>query len=364
MPQRAAEQFSLQGQILDIRPYGHGLINDTYLITTAEKPGRAILQRINRRVFPNPVLIMENVRTLLDHVQRGPALTGDARRALRLPGIATARDGKDYYLDTEGGFWRVLSFIDNTCCIDRLAHLDQAQEVGFAIGRFHALSSGLDPGQLHDTLPGFHITPRYLTRFLEVAALVKRPSWTPELRFCFAFIEERQQRAGALEQAKRQGRLALRPIHGDPKLNNILFDEQSGLAVSLIDLDTVKPGLIHYDIGDCLRSCCNSAGECPKDGAAIEFDLDICRAILKGYFAEARSFLSGYDYTYLYEAMRLIPFELGLRFLTDYLDGNGYFKVDEPEQNLHRALVQFQLTACIERKESRIKHLVSELSKA
>jgi len=157
-----------------------------------------------------------------------------------------------------------------------------------------------------------------------------------------------------LEQAKQHGLLPLRVIHGDPKLNNFLFAKHSGRVVSLIDLDTVKPGLVHYDIGDCLRSCCHVEG-------SDTFDPAICAAILKGYLAEAGKFFSVYDYDYLYDAIRLIPFELGLRFYTDYLEGNRYFKVTEPLQNLHRATGQFRLCASILAQESVIKSLIGQL---
>ena len=131
--------------------------------------------------------------------------------------------------------------------------------------------------------------------------------------------------------------------------------------VGLIDLDTVHPGLIHYDIGDCLRSCGNRAGEAPVDIAAVRFDLDVGRAVLKRYLAETRGFLTAQDYRYLYDAIRLIPFELGLRFLTDHLEGDSYFKTDRPGRNLNRALAQFQLTASIERHEEEIKSLIEAL---
>jgi Ser/Thr protein kinase RdoA (MazF antagonist) len=357
---QVAEQFDLSGQILAVKPFGHGLINDTYLVTLGPGNSRVILQRLNLRVFPQPQQIMANLRTVLDHIRRRQRRDGHALRDLQLPEIYTGHDGKDSYRDPEGGFWRALSFIEDTRCSDRIVDSVQAEEVGFALGRFHALVNDLDPRRLYDILPGFHVTPRYLERFRAVAARNKMAD-SAERRFCFAFIEARRSQAGVLEEARRRKLLKVRSIHGDPKLNNILFGAKSARAVSLVDLDTVKPGLSHYDIGDCLRSCCNSAGECPGDTAAVDFDLDLCRAILKGYCEETRSFLNEQDYAYLYEAIRLIPFELGLRFLTDYLEGNQYFKVNSAEQNLHRALTQFQLTASIEAKEAQIRQLIVDL---
>lgn len=357
---RVAQAFALGGRIIDVSPYGHGIINDTYRVTIeSEMTRRVILQRINPQVFPLPALIMENLRTLLDHIRQRRAGVRHEIRDLRLPEIYTTHDQEDYLIEPEGDFWRVIGFIENACSVDTIADLRQAEEVGFALGSFHHLMHDLDPSRLHDTLPGFHITPRYLDRFTEVSTKRKPPSPSQELRFCFSFIETHRSLAGVLEDGKQQGLLRIRPIHGDPKLDNILFDKESGRAVSLIDLDTVQPGLVHYDIGDCLRSCCNTAGESPDDPTVVHFDLDICKAILTAYFFETRSFLNGHDFDYLYDAIRLIPFELGLRFLTDYLEGNQYFKVREPEQNLRRALTQFQLTVNIEQHESSIKELIS-----
>ena len=148
--------------------------------------------------------------------------------------------------------------------------------------------------------------------------------------------------------------LSLRVIHGDPKLNNFLFDKDSKKIASIIDLDTVKPGLVHYDIGDCLRSCCHN----PESN---NFDLAICAALLTSYLSEAGIFFSDYDYDYLYAAIRLIPFELGLRFYTDYLEGNRYFKVNRPEQNLQRAADQFHLCESIMAQESALKILIEQL---
>lgn len=353
-----ANAFQLGGQIHDIRPYGQGLINDTFLVTT-EAGHRAILQRINRHVFPHPEYIMENLRTLVNHIHRRQSSGKAAARELWLPEIFTARDGKDFVIDAQGGFWRALSFVEKTRTLETIIDTTQAKEVGFALGRFHALIHDLDPGRLHETLPGFHNAPNYLARFTEVSA--QKTQENAELRHCLSFVEAHRDLAHVLETAKHEKMLAIRPIHGDTKLNNFLFDVTTGRAVSIIDLDTVQPGLIHFDIGDCVRSCANPAGESPKDIASVRFDLDICRAILQHYLAETQSFLTQHDYHYVYDAIRLIPFELGLRFLTDHLEGNHYFKTNWPGQNLHRAQVQFRITANVEEAEGEIKALITSL---
>jgi len=175
---------------------------------------------------------------------------------------------------------------------------------------------------------------------------------------CLRFVGERGVCVHVLEDAKADGRLPLRPIHGDPKVNNIMIDTTTGQAISMVDLDTVKPGLVHYDIGDCLRSCCNPAGEETERWEAVRFEPDLCQAILRGYLSLTRDFLTKNDYEYLYSAIRLIAFELGVRFLTDYLEGNVYFKVRHREHNLARALVQFKLTQSIESQEGPIRAMI------
>ncbi|MHB8535013.1 MAG: phosphotransferase enzyme family protein [Sulfuricaulis sp.] len=356
-----AEAFNLGDRIQDIRPYGHGLINDTFVITTTT--GRhVILQRINHRVFPEPVRIMENLRTLGIHIRRRQDEANFGARDLRLPEIFSARDGKDYVTDAQGALWRALGFIENTHTLAAFTNPGQAEEAGYALGRFHALTHDLAPARLHETLPGFHNAPAYFARFLRACARPRRVSSDTALLHCLSFVEVRSGLTRALETARHAGRLRLRPIHGDPKLDNFLFDAKSERVVSLIDLDTVQPGLIQHDIGDCLRSCCNPAGESPADIASVRFDLDICRAILGRYLSETRDFLTPDDYHYIYVAIRLIPFELGMRFLTDHLENDLYFKTDWPGQNLFRARVQFALTAAIEREEERIRSLIAELS--
>jgi Ser/Thr protein kinase RdoA (MazF antagonist) len=226
---------------------------------------------------------------------------------------------------------------------------------------FHTLISDLPPARLVDTLPGFHVAPQYLQRYDAVLAQ-RPPTPSPEVNHCLRFINAHRRWAGVLETAKAAGKLPLRLMHGDPKVNNVLFDADTHQAISLIDLDTVKPGLIHYDIGDCLRSGCNPLGEDTQQWEAVAFDVDRCQAILQGYQSIARTFLIAADYAYLHPASRLLAFELGLRFFTDYLDGNRYFKTAYPEHNLVRALVQFQLAASVDAQETRLQAIIHDLT--
>jgi Ser/Thr protein kinase RdoA (MazF antagonist) len=236
----------------------------------------------------------------------------------------------------------------------------QAGEVGRALGTFQALVSDLPAERLADTLEGFHVTPLYLRHYDEV--LERRGArGSPEVDRCLRSVAERRDRVQVLEDARSQGRLLLRPIHGDPKVDNVLFDDATGRAVCLIDLDTVKPGLVHYDVGDCLRSGCNPLGEETERWQEVRFEADLCRALLGGYLPAAGTFLTEWDYEYLYDAVRLIAFELGLRFFTDHLEGDVYFRVGRPDHNLTRALVQFRLAESIEALEPAIRAIVRDL---
>jgi Ser/Thr protein kinase RdoA (MazF antagonist) len=346
-----AKRFALPTPIATVEPYGGGLINDTFLVTVAGSP--YILQRINESVFPEPERIMSNLAALEDHL---------ARRAdgkTRIPTLIAARDGRPFVRGEDGGVWRLMEFIPNTSGLARIDEPEQAREVGRILGRFHACTSDLNPDRLAVTLPGFHVTPAYLERFARVID-GRAASYPDEIRQGIAFVTARQDGAAVLEVPRRQGRIPMRVIHGDPKLDNILFDRATGRGVSLIDLDTVQPGLVHYDVGDCLRSCCNRGGESAGAHEPTRFDLDLCRAILGAYAAETRRVLGAAEIGLLFDAIRLIPFELGLRFLTDHLEGDRYFRVTEPGQNLRKARIQFALVEDIERKERKIRRIVAE----
>lgn len=366
----AAAQFVPQGRVLGVREYGRGNVHDTFLVTvgrdqpttSSDSPGEEhfILQRLNTRVFPRPELVMGNIRVFTEHARRRLELAPlSPGRRWEVPQVLLTPDGQDHWRSKDGSFWRALSFIAGAETFDTIQNQKHAREVGSALGRFHNLLSDLPPERLEDTLPGFHITPLYLRSYDEVLEKFGAPS-SLEVDYCLKFIQERRNWAHVLENAKEQGKLRLRPIHGDPKVNNFLLDTLSGQAVSLIDLDTVKPGLVHYDIGDLLRSGGNPLGEETEDWERVRFDPEIGRAILKGYLALARDFLTENDYAYLYDAIRVITFELGLRFFTDYLEGNVYFKARHRDHNLSRALVQFKLAESIAAQADALRAIIRE----
>jgi Ser/Thr protein kinase RdoA (MazF antagonist) len=367
-----ASKFISHGTILDVRPCGSGNVNDTFLVTVDQvqptQPQEAtaeshfILQHLNTEVFRQPELVMANLGTVTEHVRRRleqqPLPPG---HRFELPRVLHTPDGRDHVYDAAGSFWRALTFIDRTETFDIIQDHDHGREVGQALGLFHHLVADLPASQLADTLPGFHLTPGYLRNYDEVLA-AQNPLPSPDVAYCLKFIEERRAWAGILEAAKRQGKLKERIIHGDPKVNNVMLDTATGEAVALVDLDTVKPGLVHYDIGDCLRSCCNPLGEETEAAEEVHFAPDLAYAILAGYLPWARNFLTAGDYEYLYESIRLLAFELGLRFFSDYLAGNVYFKARHREHNLARALVQFKLTASIEAQAGAIRAIIRDLA--
>ena len=362
----AAGQFIRQGRVIDAREFGNGNINDTFLVTLDTKidgggKRHFVLQRINTHVFRRPEHVMHNMRISTGHIRRRLEFDppGPDRRWEVLQ-VLTAHDGADHWIGADGSFWRAVSFIEGSQSFEAIRDFNHAGEVGYALGMFHALLSDLPAETLKDTLEGFHITPLYLHHYDEVLAKFGAAG-SREVKHCMQFVNKRSDWAHILENARAEGRLHLRPVHGDPKVSNIMMDAVTGKAVSVVDLDTVKPGLIHYDIGDCLRSCCNRLGEETEAWEAVSFDTDLCRAILQGYLSMAREFLTVNDHAYLYDSVRLIAFELGLRFFTDYLEGNVYFKVRRPEHNLARALVQFKLTESIESQEKTVRNIMRDV---
>ena len=353
-----AEQFTPQGRVLAVHEFGNGNINDTYLVTTdSDEEPYFVLQRINTHVFKQPNLIMRNMRIFSEHIRRRASLEG---HHWEMPRVLHAGDGQDFHIDVENNFWRAISYIQRACSYDTIRDLEHARQVGHAIGSFHYLISDLPVETLADTLEGFHIMPSYLQQYDQVSS---RNGWTAsaEVRLAMEFIAARRDWAHILENARKQGKLQLRPIHGDPKVNNVMIEETTGRAISLVDLDTVKPGLIHYDIGDCMRSGCNPLGEETEDWESVRFETQIGEAILTGYLTQARQFLASADYEYLFDSIRLLTFELAVRFFTDYLAGNVYFKVKHPEHNLLRALVQFKLTESIEAHEAEIRTIIQSM---
>jgi len=341
--------------------FGSGLINDTYLCAFRGEQGirKYILQRINAAVFPKPQQVMENVATVTSHIVRKLRAQGVDDPAAITPVLVSARDGRSFHCDENGQYWRVFHFIKSGVVFDTVQGEKHAYEVGRALGRFQALVSDLAPDQLHDTLPGFHYTPICLQAFNDaVTADVK--GRVSKIDSEIEFIFRRQSLAPVLTDLMTTKVLPIRITHNDPKVNNVLVHSVTGEALCMLDLDTVKPGTALFDFGDCVRSAANPLGEDAPDIAQVALDLSLFRAVTKGYLRETAGFLTPGEKELLPIAVQVITFELGLRFLTDYLQGDAYFKVGYPDHNLHRARVQFRLLESMEFSPMELAQIVAE----
>lgn len=334
-----------------LTPLGQGNINDTWLVELADG-SQQVLQRLHPTVFPDPLPVMRNLRLVTDHLASAEPV-GSASGVRLIPTTC----GQDQHLDASG-CWRMLRYIDHSRTLSPPITTVQAGEIGRLLGRFHRLTAPLPPNRLTDPLPGFHVTPRYLARFDEVQAV--RPALANDQeRWCSEAIEAHRHLAPLLEEARQT--LRQQVIHGDPKLTNILFAENNDRALCLIDLDTVMPGLLIHDLGDCLRSCCNRQGEEVRDATTVAFAPDLFQALLAGYWPQAGHLLGMADRALLVSAVHLICFELGLRFLTDHLQGDRYFTVRHPGQNLHRAMVQLALAESVRVQQSDLQARLDRL---
>ena len=359
-------KFDVSGRLVLAQPFGNGNINDTYLAVYRNTfdETQVILQRVNKKVFKKPEDIMSNMHVLCDHCHRKLEREADrSDRVWQMPRIVRTKDGKDFVRDSKGDVWRVITRVLSAHAFDTAQSPEHAMECGAALGHFHYLVSDLDPRKIKDPLPGFHITPLYLKAYDRTLDRGKHAkallSASTEARRLAKFVEERRPLATAFTEGIKKGELKVRMFHGDPKVNNIMIDDFTGKGTAMIDLDTVAPGLVQIDFGDAIRSICNPAGEEAANLNEVILDETLC--FCKGYMREAREFMSAADRESLFDAIRLLPFELGLRFFQDYLAGDVYFKVSHPEQNLNRARVQFRLCESIEAREHSLRKLLSSL---
>ncbi len=348
-PEHQAISFFFPDQeIRDLTPIGSGNVNETWKVRFSS--GRCtILQKLSPAVFPDPDLVMTNLKRVTDHLQQELKKKNDT--FIKVPQLLYSPGGEANFLDHQGNYWRMLSYIHDSRTLTVLDSPTQAREIGWLLGCFHQMLSTLNPAMLHNPLPGFHVTAEYLNAYDAISQQQSQPVDSRE-QWCTGQIEHFRDRTDVLECQREELRTGI--IHGDPKVANFLFSRESNTVISLIDLDTVMPGLLLHDLGDCLRSCCNPAGEEIADPRKISFDEERFTAVLSGYCSQVPGLLAPKDQELLIDAAWLISFELGLRFFTDHLAGNQYFKVRRPNQNLHRALVQFHLAQSILKQRSRL----------
>ena len=366
---RLVNLFNIKGRLVTIVPFGNGNINDTFLAVYRNTftETQVVLQRVNRSVFTNPEAIMRNMHNITLHCHE--KLEADAKtdrddRVWQMPRIIRTKEGADFVTDENGEVWRVITRVLSAHAFDTAQSPEHALECGATLGHFHYLVSDMDPASVVDPLPGFHVTSAYLAQYdatLESEDAREILGASMEAKRLAKYIEERREFAVSLEKAEASGELMKRMFHGDPKVNNIMVDDFTGKGTAMIDLDTVSPGLMHVDVGDAVRSICNPAGEEELNLGKVTFDENLFLAFMKGYLKEAGTFMTETERAYLYDAIRLLPFELGLRFFQDYLAGDKYFKVRQPGQNLNRARVQFRLCEAIEARERSIREILAKI---
>ncbi len=364
MLESVISQFNVPGSFVRAERFGSGLINDTYLgeFRDAGETRKYILQRINTGVFKHPERVMENIETVTSHIVSRLRAQGVADPYAVTPALVHTRERAFFYRDVSGGYWRMFHFIESGVVFDAISGANHAYEIGRGLGRFQSLVSDLLPEKLHDTLPGFHHTPKYLAEY--DAALKTDPKGRgPEIGAEAEFIAHRRALAPLLTDLMTNGDIPLRVVHNDPKVNNVMLQRDTHEALCMLDLDTVKPGIAHFDFGDCVRSAANPAGEDAKDPGAVSFDLPLFEAVARGYLREAGSFLTPKEAKLLPASAKVITFELGIRFLADYLRGDTYFKISYPGHNLHRARVQFKLLESMEATEDRMVLVVKEIER-
>lgn len=356
-------QFALEGSLSEIRPYGNGHINDTFLfiLETAGAQRKYILQRINHNIFKKPEELMENMVNVTGHLRLAIIRQGGdpERGTLR---VMETTDGAAYYLDEDGNYWRIFPFIERTVCLEKVESAKDFYDSAVAFGNFQRMLADFPAGKLHETIPNFHHTPTRFQAFrkaVEEDALGRSGGVGKEI----GFVLEREQQASALTDLLEAGELPLRVTHNDTKLNNILFDEESRRAMCIIDLDTIMPGLAHYDYGDSIRFGASTAEEDETDLSKVELDLDLFEAFTRGFLEGCGGSLTEREIELLPMGAKLMTFECGIRFLTDYLEGDTYFKIHREGHNLDRARTQLKLVADMEAKWDEMCAIVEKCNK-
>lgn len=351
-----ARQFQIPGEFLSATPYGSGHINDTYAVefTRHGRQVRYILQRINHNIFKNPAALMDNVQRVTAHLATKSAGEPDQKR--RVLTLVPTHDGLSFHRDGDGNHWRAYVFIESARTYDAVQSPKQALEAAKAFGRFQKLLSDLPAPRLHETIPDFHNTPKRfaaLERAIQADAANRANLAKAEIEFAI----KHKDICGALLDAN----LPERVTHNDTKFNNVMLDDATGEGICVIDLDTVMPGLALYDFGDMVRTTTSPAMEDERDLSKVTMQFPMFEALVQGYLASASEFLTKAEKQFLAFSGNLITFEVGVRFLTDFLVGDTYFKVRREHHNLDRCRTQFKLVASIEQQRERMDKLVESI---
>lgn len=355
------ECFKTEGTFLNGEPYGSGHIHDTFRIETKEKDkDNYILQRLNNKIFKNIPELQQNIERVTVHLRD---------KLLKMPGsdikreclsLIPSKDGKSWITDKDGNFWRMYIFISNHRSYNTVDSQGKAFEGGKAIGRFQAMLADMPGGPLNETIPFFHNIEKRLDTFevkVKENPAGRADSVSDE-------IKEFLRRADEMKIILRlgsEGKIPLRITHNDTKFNNILLDENDK-ALCVIDLDTVMPGYVHYDFGDAIRTVTSTASEDETDLSRIRMNIDLFKAYAQGYLSESGKTLNEAEKEYLAFAPRLITYTIALRFLTDYIDGDNYFKIHRENHNLHRARAQLKLVMSMEEQYDEMRWIIEKLT--
>lgn len=355
-------QFQIYGEILHAETCKIGHINETYTATYNQGGTRVryIHQKINRTVFRDPVAVMNNVMRVTTHVRKRLEAEGAEDITRRSLTVIPTRDGMPYYRDLQGEFWRTFLFVERTRTFEAVQHPGQAYEAGLAFGRFQQLLADLGDPRLAETIPDFHNTRKRFEAFqkaVEKDHYNRAQSAQREIDFAL----KHESIVDVLLSAHARGEIPERITHNDTKFNNVMLDADSGRAVCVVDLDTVMPGLALYDFGDMVRTTTSPTLEDEPDLSKVQMHMPVFKELARGYLEAAHGFITPAERSQLAFSGQLITFTIGLRFLTDYLNGDTYFRIHRPGHNLDRCRTQFKLVRSIERQHEAMQNHVDGL---
>jgi hypothetical protein len=357
-----SSKFQIYGQLLHAEPCKIGHINETYTATydQAGAPVRYIHQKINQNVFKNADAVMENILRVTTHIRAKLAAQGASEITRKVLTVVPTIDQQPLFRDADGACWRTFVFVEKVASFESVQSPAQAFEAGKAFGQFQNLLSDLGGKRLHDTIPDFHNTRKRFS-VLEKAISEDRHNRASSAKGEIAFALDQRQWIGALLEAQARGEIPERITHNDTKFNNVMLDSETGQAMCVVDLDTVMPGLVLYDFGDMVRTTTSPSAEDELDLRQVEMQMPMFQELAKGYIQATRDFLTPAEKSYLAFSGKLITFTIGIRFLTDYLAGDEYFRIHRPNHNLDRARAQFKLVDSIARREEKMQKFVNGL---
>ncbi len=352
-PVSAFAAFATLGEVVGCAPYGNGHINDTFLVNCVNEntEKRYILQAINTNIFKKPAQVMHNIQKVTSFLREK---TDDTRRVLSL---VYTKDGRSHYTDTEGRVWRVYDFVEDSLCLESPESREDFYQSAVAFGDFQKRLGAFPVDELFEVIPDFHNTPDRYRKFLQ-AVEEDMCGRAADVQEEIAFVKARAPFFSLLADAHREGRLPLRVTHNDTKMNNVMLDKRTRLALCVIDLDTIMPGFSVNDFGDSIRFGASTAAEDETDLSKVSLDISLFETYVKGFLAGCDGMLTAEEVELLPEGAKMMTIECGMRFLTDYLQGDTYFKIKYDIHNLVRCRTQFELVADMEAKWDELKAIV------